>query len=475
MRFLFFLLLVFAVTCVIFDQDVFTDGSLSDTGHKSLAALKADYNNAKLEQERFQGRINSYVSERNRYISLANDLKGRGSGSLGSLQTILISSLSSATQTTLANTAGLTLRAFLSSYGSSSLASAVDSAISTAATNHSAAESAYNNANRTPEYGSANSAIEAWYENGRAADHHNEHVSPGEYLLATPSPDGPSDINFPTFECPGTCTNRYSTVWEAINVHYEECGTAEPVSPLLSFAEQQAILAARSVSDGCGVEYYSCGSDEGYHRIRTCTKGVWATRYTDYTNGTERYRSHTCGDSFRNCMPHKDYHKSSTFKTVHSDSETDDPAGSTSPSVSKPPPPPPPPSPSYHACGDHETSVSGDHSLQASCSSTDSNGNSCTVASFYACDNHSHVYPVPSIVACGGASYTGCSGASSRTEHHVSSCSSGCGNGYWTCSPTAVYDHETTFTCRRCGTSFTRCSNGTCTSNGNTYTYHWAQ
>ena len=81
----------------------------------------------------------------------------------------------------------------------------------------------------------------------------------------------------------------------------------------------------------------------------------------------------------------------------------------------------------------------------------------------------------PQIVACGGASYTGCSGASSRTEHHVPSCSSGCGNGYWTCSSTAVYDHEMPFTCRRCGTSFTRCSNGTCTTATGTYTYHWAQ
>ena len=48
---------------------------------------------------------------------------------------------------------------------------------------------------------------------------------------------------------------------------------------------------------------------------------------------------------------------------------------------------------SYHVCGEHETTVSGDHSLQASCTSTDANGNSCTVTNFYACDNHSHVYP----------------------------------------------------------------------------------
>ena len=152
---------------------------------------------------------------------------------------------------------------------------------------------------------------------------------------------------------------------------------------------------------------------------------------------------------------------------------------------------------SYHACGDHETSESGDHSYGtytcgshsgyacqesndhktyiSSCTSTNSDGNTCNNSSaYYECSQHSHTYP-PSLVACGGASYTGCSGASSRTAHHVPSCSSGCGNGYWTCSSTAVYNHEMPFTCRRCGTSFTRCSNGTCTSDGNTYTYHWAQ
>ena len=72
MRFLLSLLLVFAVTCAFFHQDVFTDGSLSDTGHKSVDALKADYTNSEKEQDRFQGLIDGYVSERNRYIGLAN-------------------------------------------------------------------------------------------------------------------------------------------------------------------------------------------------------------------------------------------------------------------------------------------------------------------------------------------------------------------------------------------------------------------
>lgn len=129
----------------------------------------------------------------------------------------------------------------------------------------------------------------------------------------------------------------------------------------------------------------------------------------------------------------------------------------------------------YYACQTPSTSA---HSLQASCSSTDSNGNYCTVTSFYACDSHTHVYPTPSpaptpsptptpspppaptTVACGGASYTGCLGASSRKAHHVPSCGN-CGAGYWTCSQYASR-HTDSKTCKRsgCGATLTPCQNG---------------
>ena len=132
------------------------------------------------------------------------------------------------------------------------------------------------------------------------------------------------------------------------------------------------------------------------------------------------------------------------------------------------------PSQVLRPCG-HSVVVSGDHSLQASCSSTDSNGKSCTVTSFYACDGHTHSYPsLPTTVSC-ARSACGAQ-VSDRLEHRVDSCSN-CGNVYWTCYPNAMYNHETTFTCRRpgCGTTFTRCSNGTCTSNWGTHAYHWAR
>ena len=46
-----------------------------------------------------------------------------------------------------------------------------------------------------------------------------------------------------------------------------------------------------------------------------------------------------------------------------------------------------------HPCGVHLTSVPGDHTLQASCTVTNNQGRTCTVTSFYACDNHSHSFP----------------------------------------------------------------------------------
>ena len=78
----------------------------------------------------------------------------------------------------------------------------------------------------------------------------------------------------------------------------------------------------------------------------------------------------------------------------------------------------------------------------------------------------------PTTVACGGASYTGCrESVSSRTEHHVPSCSN-CGSSYWTCSPNASR-HTDVLTCKRtdCDATLTRCQNGPglCTKGR----YHW--
>ena len=142
-------------------------------------------------------------------------------------------------------------------------------------------------------------------------------------------------------------------------------------------------------------------------------------------------------------------------------------------------------------CGSHSgyrCTATSSHTQTTTCPS-DSDGQSCTYGSYYACSPHTHAYPelpadppppappppAPTTVACGGAAWTGCSGAASRTEHHVPLCSN-CNKGYWTCSQWA-YRHTTQNTCRRpgCGVTYYECQNGVCFSDWGTHAYHWAQ
>lgn len=142
-------------------------------------------------------------------------------------------------------------------------------------------------------------------------------------------------------------------------------------------------------------------------------------------------------------------------------------------------------------CGSHSgyrCTATSSHTQTTTCPS-DTNGQSCSYGSYYPCSPHTHAYPelpadpptpappppAPTTVACGGAGYTGCSGASSRKAHHVPSCSH-CNNGYWTCGQYASR-HTTQNTCRRpgCGVTYYECQNGPCTSTWGTYDWHWAE
>ena len=507
MKYIFTIGLLLSLVCCFVVSDV----SAHDPHEHSMV----DIRNAAKEQKRLNDLVVEYIIERNRYISLVNDMKVIGGGKVGSMQTILISSLSSAMKTTLANAAGLTVRAYISANGTSSLADAIDSAISSANTYHGMATYLYSNPTRLDGYDAANSALEANMDGREATDHHNAyHTS----LTENPPnrPTDPGDLDLPWFECPGTCTQEYPTVSEAINAHYEKCddtaeGNTEPVSSNLSHTRQREILSNRDVKEGCGVAWYSCDSDhltnEAYHRIRTCVK--------DHTNSNGV--TAPCGVDYRNCLFFERDHNENdiwTFKSAHSDvAESNSPVASPTPTPTDGTPNCPDctthcsspclctnsgtcnGSMSYHACGQHETSVSGDHSngtytcsihsgykcqeshdhktYISSCTQTDSNGNTCTNSSgYYECSQHSHTYP-PSLVACGGAAWTGCTtSVSSRTEHKVESCSN-CGNHYWTCMSGAVDRHTNVLTCKRsgCRMSLTRCQNGpeACTNER----YHW--
>ncbi|MDE0326006.1 MAG: hypothetical protein OXN27_18980 [Candidatus Poribacteria bacterium] len=109
-----------------------------------------------------------------------------------------------------------------------------------------------------------------------------------------------------------------------------------------------------------------------------------------------------------------------------------------------------PSTPSYHACGSHTTDVSGDHTLQASCTSTDSNGQYCTVTSFYACQTHTHVYP--------SSNNNGNNG--NNGDSTMATCED-CGVEYD--SSDDMYTHIT-FTCVWCGTSYKPCGGTTCSA-----------
>ena len=236
---------------------------------------------------------------------------------------------------------------------------------------------------------------------------------------------------------------------------------------------------------GCNNFYYSCYLNaKETHKPRDCGREYWL--YT--THGWSRA---DCNSKYRNCFATSGQHVNggtgNNALLPHGVG-----SGSTENPIVSPPPTPtptPPPSPTYHACGEHETSVSGDHSLQASCSLTDSNGNYCTVTNFYACDSHTHSYPTPpptptptptpppeptptppppSPTLCPANAWTGCG----STTSHATTC--GGGHTYYTCNPSAVSWHQTSRTCKRssCGASYTNCTRGDGTCSGGDYIWH---
>ena len=258
----------------------------------------------------------------------------------------------------------------------------------------------------------------------------------------------------PTFSCPGGgCSIAWTSPSYARTGHYVRCGSSDdPYNKRIQ---------------GCNEVYYTCNtSEKARHQTVDCGLSKWI----ETTHG---WAETACLGDYRKCMPGRITREHSTLLTgvnvtsTCGGSRPSAPSDSTPPSenpaVSPTPTPTPTPSPTYHACGEHETSVSGDHSLQASCSSTDSNGNYCTVTNFYACDFHTHSYPSPPpTVSCGRSACT--ASVSSSTEHRVGPCSA-CGGSYWSCSWSASYweNEHRVRTCRRsgCGNTWQRCVSST--------------
>ena len=328
------------------------------------------------------------------------------------------------------------------------------------------------------------------------------HVHDGVLRQTYRTPSEPRDFichSYAEYGEGNGCGTEFDLPSAARDTHYVLCGdTGDPTA---------------TDALGCNNFYYNCYSNaKERHKPRDCSREYWLLTSHGWSRVDCKFKYRIC---FADLGLHVNGGPGKNGLLSHGVGINSGTADSISPPGSSVPP-----TPSYHACGVHLTSVSGDHSwgtapcgdathtgylcqinasdhewVYESCSSghahyecdgtdhswvsfcfeTDSNGQSCVTSGGYsACSPHTHTYP-PSLVACGGASYTGCSGASSRTEHHVPSCSN-CGSSYWTCSQYA-YRHTDEATCRRpgCGVTFYRCNNGTCTSNWGTRSSHWAQ
>ncbi|MDE0399408.1 MAG: hypothetical protein OXL96_16560, partial [Candidatus Poribacteria bacterium] len=278
-------------------------------------------------------------------------------------------------------------------FGGQSLLSGYESAISSKISALSALEG------YIAEYNAAYTAYSAIFDDHDVWDRHEGSGSPSSiHNKADWISDWKYDDSLPSFVCGGSCGQSFSVPTSS---HWIKCGYRNSVLEHPDYIQKTSeglypgkvikdILKVRPAAEGCGRHYFNC-EDEAEHQLRTCTKQ--RKRWEESSIVTK-----ACGDEYRRCMGQERDHDpsdSNWFKVSCSDvlnsSLTENPVVSPPPT----PTPTPPPSPTYHACGVHETSVSGDHSLQASCSSTDSNGNYCTVTNFYACDSHTHSYPAP--------------------------------------------------------------------------------
>ena len=282
------------------------------------------------------------------------------------------------------------------------------------------------------------------------------------------------DRSLPSYRCGGRCGNSFNT---PKSEHWVKCGNGENVDAEARrrYGESNKffgphdhivliLLSERSVHEGCGRHYYNCISlEKQEHKFRYCNKQV-------YSEST----SQICGQGYRNCMGLSTEHGSGSTKTGHDEnagvSSSEENSITSAPDSSTPTTPS---TPSYHTCGTHETTVSGNHesagcgtsghyacdddnhSMQASCTGTDSNGNDCDVINFYMCDGHTH-QAVDNTPNCSNCT-DGCS-----------SCQATCTSGH-TFDPTVAYDvnQQRTRTCRydTCGQTWQKCVSSAPTCN----------
>ena len=323
---------------------------------------------------------------------------------------------------------------------------------------------------------------------------------------AAEAPSTPQPTPSPPSETPPTTSPEDSTPNENENENEEQEQEEEEESDV----PEETPSARPTAVCGSGHTYFT---DGGYarnrHRDRTCLRCEltyqkcsnhssacqntrWHTENTEATMRGEcghtyrirvraQHASVTCsvqnsagdtcsGGSYYVCQSHTHIYPSrSTPTPTPSPPENSNPNNNNNEDEEEEeeeevPAAPPAPVISYHPCGIHLTTVSGDHSLQASCS-TD---RTCIATSFYRCQHSSHTYPAPPpapaptptpTVVCPADSWTNCGGTSS----HAQTCRSG--HTYYTCGTAEA--HHKDRTCTRCSETYTKCSH-TATSCGGT-------
>ena len=302
----------------------------------------------------------------------------------------------------------------------------------------------------------ADSLMEAFLRYEYALNIYNKQVrawkihSPSDSSVTELEVEEPVKPGLSTVGCFNDCGDSFSTFREAGYSHRSKCGTAKDVeienieqSLLLGYtSDLTIILRNRTVSEGCGRSYYDCPNKPGDdHNILTCNKWVY------YRESGSTYVSKTkCNRQFRKCLGKVfDHNPYSWGSSAHSDE-----ADSNEETASTPSTPPTPSTPTYHACGTHETTVSGNHESAG-----------CGTSGHYACDGNSHAS-------------AGCSDSGHYVCDSRSHASAGCGtSGHYDCDEK---DHSMQASClinSSCTVAnFYKCQSHTCQAtcaSGHTY------
>lgn len=193
-----------------------------------------------------------------------------------------------------------------------------------------------------------------------------------------------------------------STSSQRVSKAPEEEENDESPPPMGQVDPPETITYACSVHSGAASEAsshqsgtYACGVHSGYLCQASSDHGTTISGW---------------GGSFYECQPHQTFACGHTDLTANSYTHRSEtcPFDSYAQACS---------SGSYYACQSHThdypnridgacghtytVAQRSSHELQASCSETNANGDSCTVTSFYACQTHTHVYPVRATCANG--------------------------------------------------------------------------